>query len=432
MRKVNPRNVVRVIIQSIFIVVFISLSFLSAKGNEKNVIPLNLGEGEVMDEKSPLLEMRNELLTEPVKFLGGIQPFGKSRVYGVVIEMGTDIGAASLICLIDGTCSLYYERGGGTIGLAGIEKVKKLSIIAARESDRYTEFCKKTSEFPMPKDGEIFFYIITADGILTYKGIEADISDNKSKLSVLFFRGNDVLTAIRVNEAEKANEIIKAVMKKNRAVVEKMLSKGADPDLRDADDTPILALAASNNDADMVEILLKYKASPDMTFINKKKGIAGATALSFAAGQDNPKSIKLLVSAGADVDSADDTGLTPLMAAAGNGKVKALLELIVNKAQLEKKDNEGYTALVFAANAGRTEAVKELIKAGADVNTKDNQGSTPIMFAAQHGYIEPVKLLLENGADPYVKGTHGLSAMDFAEQNNIKSVIKLIKDFKMK
>jgi len=432
MKRVNLENVVRVIIKSIFLFVYINLSFLSAKGNEKNVIPLNSGKGEVMEEQSPLLEMRNELFAEPVKFFGEIQPFGKSRVYGVVIEMGTDIGAASLICLIDGTCSLYYERGGGTIGLGGIEKVKKLSIIAAREADRFTEFCKKTSEFPLPKDGEIFFYIITADGILTYKGLEADISDNKSKLSALFFRGNDILTAIRVNEAEKANEIIKAVMKKNRAAVEKLLSKGADPDLRDADETPIIALAALNNDTAMVELLLKYKASPDLIFNNKKKGIAGATALSFAAGQDNPKSIKLLIFAGADVDAADETGLTPLMAAAGNGKLKAIQELIVNKAQLEKKDNEGYTALMFAANAGRTEAVRDLIKAGADVNSKDNQGSTPIMFAAQHGYVEPVKLLIENGADPYMKGMHGLSAMDFAEQNNKKNVIKLIKDSKIK
>ena len=150
------------------------------------------------------------------------------------------------------------------------------------------------------------------------------------------------------------------------------------------------------------------------------------------------ESIRLLITAGADVNAPDVRGLTPLMSAAEKMSV-ALIKMLLEAgagASINAKDNEGRTALMVAAERGHAETIKTLLEAGAAINAKDNMGKTalmytqgymysrsssldagkrliatgasindvnakkqtPLMLAVQRNYLEEVKMLLEAGA----------------------------------
>jgi ankyrin repeat protein len=117
------------------------------------------------------------------------------------------------------------------------------------------------------------------------------------------------------------------------------------------------------------------------------------------------ESIRLLITAGADVNAADVRGHTPLMAAADKMSaplIKTLLEAGA-RASINGKENEGRTAVMFAAERGHVETIKMLFEAGAVINAKDNIGRTALMHTQSYMYspsssLDAGKYLIAAGA----------------------------------
>ncbi len=110
----------------------------------------------------------------------------------------------------------------------------------------------------------------------------------------------------------------------------------------------------------------------------------GYTALHLAAFFGKPEVAKILLDAGASVDTYTTNAFAnqPLHAAA----------------------------------AGRhLEVCRVLLAAGADVDATQHGGYTPLHEAAQHGDVEMVELFLSAGADPTVAVAEGGTPADLAE-----------------
>ena len=92
-------------------------------------------------------------------------------------------------------------------------------------------------------------------------------------------------------------------------------------------------------------------------------------------------------------------------------------------ASLETRDNRGVTPLIYACHIGRTGIVSTLLAKGADAHSAEivrlliaagaeidrravTTGATPLMCASRAGRDGPVMALLKAGADPLVKGNH--------------------------
>ena len=115
---------------------------------------------------------------------------------------------------------------------------------------------------------------------------------------------------------------------------------------------------------------------------------------------------KMLLDAGADVNSADPTGGRALLNAAGNGHIDVCKLLLDAGARVDAANDDGATALHFAAGYGRLDICQLLLAAGADLHALDAKHRTPLHYAG--GYAEVVTELVAAGAT-LVDG-HGCAA----------------------
>ena len=140
--------------------------------------------------------------------------------------------------------------------------------------------------------------------------------------------------------------------------------------------------------------------------------------------------ITLLLSAGADVNVADDFGRTPLSEAVKNDDTKCLkLLLDAPGIEVNKTDKYGDTPLYWAAYKGHTKCVRLLLAApGIDINKASSNGWTPLHCAAINGHTECVRLLLAApGIDINKTSSNGTTPLCWAEKNNHTECARLIR-----
>ena len=116
------------------------------------------------------------------------------------------------------------------------------------------------------------------------------------------------------------------------------------------------------------------------------------------------EAVKILVSAGVDVDEHVDNGITALMLMAILGQADAVRVLLDAGANVNAVASvDGSTALIFAVYGGTTEIVSTLIEAGADVNLADagtgsGDGRTALSYAEEKNHAEIINVLKQAGA----------------------------------
>lgn len=158
--------------------------------------------------------------------------------------------------------------------------------------------------------------------------------------------------------------------------------------------------------ADMYSQLLRETETENDKNVAQRKlqemGIKQAQygeALLNAARKGNTDTLSLLLTAGADVNTADKNGMAPIHWAALGGHTDSLkLLLAVPGINLSSSDKNGFTPLHLAAYGGRTECVKLLLAApGIDVSKPAKNGKTPLELATAKGHTECARLIRAAG-----------------------------------
>jgi Ankyrin repeats (many copies) len=117
-----------------------------------------------------------------------------------------------------------------------------------------------------------------------------------------------------------------------------------------------------------------------------------------------PETIELLISAGADPNTLDKSGVAPLHRAVRQRCLGAVDSLLRNGASIQLKNRSGSSALHLAVqNTGRGgsgspdakglqgEIISLLLKAGADPQDRDGRGKTAVE-CAQSGWVRTLVL----------------------------------------
>jgi ankyrin repeat protein len=180
-------------------------------------------------------------------------------------------------------------------------------------------------------------------------------------------------------------------------------------------------LASALGREDVVIGLLGHQAALEA------KDSTGATALMKAVLQSQPEIAKILLSAGANPNTANHQRMTPLMAAIMNGDDAMVDLLIACCSDIETRTTAGITPLLLAVSEGHVALARRLLNAGADANKPDHNGWTPLVAAAARGHLEIVEVLIEKGADIDATLKKGASAIDFARAGNHSKVEELLR-----
>jgi uncharacterized protein len=179
-----------------------------------------------------------------------------------------------------------------------------------------------------------------------------------------------------------------AIKQDDPAVVRNLLTRGFDPNTRDA------------------------------------KGMQG---LFLALREPAPKVAQVLINAPKiDLNVVSVDGESPLMMAVFRGQTELVKQMIAKGADVNKT---GWTPLHYAATTGNVPLISLLLEHHAYIDAESPNKTTPLMMAAHYGTPGAVKLLLEEGADPSLKNDLGLSAIEFAQNAKKDESVEVIAAF---
>ncbi len=152
---------------------------------------------------------------------------------------------------------------------------------------------------------------------------------------------------------------------KRRTALAELLKGGTDPNALERDKYDVVTIAAVANDPETIKVALKYGARPDNI-----TSIYVGNALIAASHLGNVEAVRVLISAGAELDHVNNLHWT------------ALIEAIV----------------LGDGGVRHTEVVRMLVAAGADMTLTDRSGETPLGLAEGRGYTSIVNILRAAGA----------------------------------
>ncbi|KAL8993727.1 MAG: hypothetical protein Q9188_007253, partial [Gyalolechia gomerana] len=159
-------------------------------------------------------------------------------------------------------------------------------------------------------------------------------------------------------------------------IVEQLLSKGANPSIKDQDGGTALLRAIDNGHSEVVQIMLERSIADihDKDFDNR-------TFLHGAAVNGYAEISKLLVGKGLDKDTQDNQGRTPLHDASRNGKAEAVTTLLALGANAGLKDKydrtpwdvawqniQPQTMLILSYKPSDTSSVQSLLENYPNIN----------------------------------------------------------------
>jgi ankyrin repeat protein len=204
----------------------------------------------------------------------------------------------------------------------------------------------------------------------------------------------------------KKTPLVYAVRARNVAIVDLLLRRGADPDVRTLWGSALYA-AAQAADPRVIERLIRgganvHAETPD-----------GDTPLlhtlwwaSERLGHERLESVRILVAAGSRLWAPDLTpsrtrctliGVVGQFRGFSDGHAAAL-QLILEAGGRALIEARGGPALLVAADRGHGRAVEVLLTAGASLDVQDKDGRGPVVIAVQRGHADVLAALLRGGA----------------------------------
>jgi hypothetical protein len=93
------------------------------------------------------------------------------KVYGIIIDWEIGRAMASILSMKDGSASLYTTTSFGIIGGSVHEKVRIAAENLVKIANTFFDSGKETTEYPYPKSDQVFFYLLTYDGVRQIPGV---------------------------------------------------------------------------------------------------------------------------------------------------------------------------------------------------------------------------------------------------------------------
>ncbi|KAJ8668006.1 hypothetical protein QAD02_009669 [Eretmocerus hayati] len=257
-----------------------------------------------------------------------------------------------------------------------------------------------------------------------HTAIEMDINDEaRTKIISLLLNSGITLKTVNV---WKGSPLYNAVKLGRVKAVELLIKAGADvhEKFSKKEETCLHAIVkfwSGKNDEDRLTIIrLLVDAGASMDSSNSEK----LTPLHCAIDSGNVKIVEMLIQAGANINTVTPLGQTSLHRAilaqiSEENRSKIVSLLLKSGASPDAPSDKGQSSFALSILQCRVPVVQQLIKAGADVNLADSQGRISLHLVAQlknnsENVSKIFNILLESGASLSKCNNHGRTPLHFA------------------
>lgn len=201
-----------------------------------------------------------------------------------------------------------------------------------------------------------------------------------------------------------------ACVQESAEAVSSLLSAGSKAEEMDTDGFFPLQLAVQNKDSNSVRVLLEQGANPNFCDGKKRTALHHAFNSADVTADASFEIESLLLEAGADINKTDVRLRSPLHYAfvkIGNPDIDSAIDPVetvssacnMKGVQPNLKDAWQRTALHYAAQRGAVTSAMILIETGADVFLRDEVGNSALGIALAHGHAAFATMLLQHKPD---------------------------------
>jgi uncharacterized protein len=174
--------------------------------------------------------------------------------------------------------------------------------------------------------------------------------------------------------------LYEAALAGNTPILRRLLKAKANPNTANEGGMTPLMIVARTPDVEAAKALLKAGAKVDAQEPGR-----GQTALILAAAQGQPEMVRVLMKAKADPEIRSKSNL-------GQRQVSA-------EPRAQQRPVGNMNALMFAARQGCTLCVKYLLAGGANPSAADPENTTALHYALLSMNFDAAKLIIESGAE---------------------------------
>lgn len=183
-------------------------------------------------------------------------------------------------------------------------------------------------------------------------------------------------------------------------IMKKLVEKGANIDLLSEDGQKSASMLASyHGQLDAVKYLLSQGAH-----VNQENS-RGDTCISIASSMNHSSIVEAFLERRADITiKTKESRLTPLHLAAYKGHRYVLEQLLAKgervRSVINAKDRSGNTAFMLAAVRGQTQVLEFMLykakQYGIELNSQNKVGNTALALAVEAGHLSVAELLLDD------------------------------------
>ncbi len=255
--------------------------------------------------------------------------------------------------------------------------------------------------------------------ILVQAIFEGRFSDAES----IIFKKDIGLLINKLDSLLDLTPLMAAVSSESAFLVDALLHKRANPELKNKQGKTALILATEKGCFNLAEQILNFQY-PVSTSNIENPNLSLSKQRFF-----NPFSIEaayfgLKLNHRKYQDAA-------LIWAVKNKNLITMEHALLKKANPNILENERNPILTIAAQLGSVDAALLLLRHDADVDIRDHDGKTPLMFAVVSKNIQLVDLLVRHGADVSLTDRFGHSAADHADHDSQDIKDYLIKHYEI-
>ena len=143
--------------------------------------------------------LRQQVLGLDAGQLGG-GALADARILALLLETGYAKAVATLVVVVDGTCSLYFSNGGGFLGAGANPAVAAASRRWLEIGHAFLPQLSTITHPPLPSVGMTQLIAVTPEGLRATAAPEEEFGEGRHSLSPLFYAGQDVITQIRLTQ----------------------------------------------------------------------------------------------------------------------------------------------------------------------------------------------------------------------------------------